>query len=278
MKRIGAHVSAAGGVECAPLNAQAIGATAFAFFTKNQRRWEAPPLTGASIAAFRERCRAGGFAPEHILVHDSYLINLGHPEAEGLEKSRRAFIDEMQRCQELGLTRLNFHPGSHLRQIPVANCLGRIAASINFALAATEGVMAVVENTAGQGSNVGHRFEELAAIIDQVEDKSRVGVCLDTCHAYAAGYDLRTASAVEATLAEFERTVGLSYLAGLHLNDAKGELGGHLDRHQPLGEGGLGLDAFRFLLADPRLDELPLILETPEPERWPAEIRLLNKF
>lgn len=278
MKRIGAHVSAAGGVECAPLNARALGATAFALFTKNQRRWEAAPLTAEGIAAFQANCRAGGYAPEHILVHDSYLINLGHPEAAGLEKSRRAFGEEMARCQQLGLTRLNFHPGSHLRQIPVEHCLARISESINFALAETVGVMAVVENTAGQGSNVGHRFEELATIIAGVEDKSRVGVCLDTCHAFAAGYDLRGAEAVAATLAAFDQTIGLSYLAGLHLNDSKGELGCHLDRHQPLGEGRLGLDAFRFLLADPRLDELPLILETPDPERWPAEIRLLNGF
>lgn len=278
MRRIGAHVSAAGGVESAPVHARELGATAFALFTKNQRRWQAPPLTAASIAAFQANCQAGGYAPEHILVHDSYLINLGHPEAEGLEKSRSAFLDEMQRCQQLGLTRLNFHPGSHLRQIPVENCLRRIAESVNLALAQTVGVTAVLENTAGQGSNVGHRFEELAAIIEEVEDKSRVGVCLDTCHAFAAGYDLRSAEAVAQTLAEFDRVIGLSYLRGLHLNDSKGSLAGHLDRHQPLGQGQLGVAAFRFLLGDPRLDELPLILETPDPSNWPAEISLLKSF
>ena len=204
MKYFGAHVSAAGGPENAPLNAHKIGATGFALFTKNQRQWSAPPLTPAQIAAFGENCRAGGYAPRSILPHDSYLINLGHPEREGLEKSRTAFIDEMSRCQALGLDRLNFHPGSHLNRISTEECLDRIAESINIALDRTQGVTAVIENTAGQGSNLGFRFEHLAYIIDKVEDKSRVGICIDTCHAFTAGYDLRTAAACDATFSELE--------------------------------------------------------------------------
>ena len=168
MKYFGAHVSAAGGPENAPLNAHKIGATGFALFTKNQRQWSAPPLTPAQIAAFGENCRAGGYAPRSILPHDSYLINLGHPEAASLEKSREAFFDEMKRCEELGLDRLNFHPGSTLKEISDEACLTLIAESINMALERTCGVTAVIENTAGQGSNLGYKFEQIAYIIDKV--------------------------------------------------------------------------------------------------------------
>lgn len=278
MKYFGAHVSAAGGVENAPRNAAAIGATALALFTKNQRQWSAPALTAAQIGAFREACAETGYAPGQILPHDTYLINLGHPEEEGLEKSRRAFEEEMARCQALGLDRLNFHPGSHLRKISEEESLDRIAASINRALERTRGVTAVIENTAGQGSNLGYRFEQLAYLIELVEDKSRVGVCIDTCHAFAAGYDLATAEACELTFDEFDRTVGFAFLRGMHLNDAMKPLGSRVDRHAPLGEGSIGLDAFRYIARDSRFDGIPLILETPEEARWPEEIALLKSF
>ena len=278
MKYFGAHVSAAGGVENAPLNAKNIGAGAFALFTKNQRQWRAAPLTAETIAAFRKNCEESGYVPRHILPHDSYLINLGHPESEPLEKSRDAFDDEMLRCEQLGLDRLNFHPGSHLNQISVTACLDRVAESINRALDKTRGVTAVIENTAGQGSNVGFAFEHLAHIIDKVEDKSRVGVCIDTCHAFAAGYDLSTAEACEKTFFEFERIVGFRYLRGMHLNDTMKPLASRVDRHQSLGKGELGIEVFKYIAADPRFDDLPLILETPNETLWPEEISELYRF
>ena len=276
MKTIGAHVSITGGVENAPLNAQKIGASAFALFTKNQRQWKAKPFSAESIRRFKQNCADAGYSPDRILPHDSYLINLGHPEKAGLEKSRSAFIDEMQRCEQLGLIFLNFHPGSHLNKIAEDVCLARIAESINLALEQTEGVTAVIENTAGQGTNMGHRFEHLAAIIDGVDDKSRVGVCLDTCHTVSAGYDLITAEGYAKALAEFEAVVGFSYLKGVHLNDDKKVLGSRVDRHASLGEGTLGLDVFRRIMNDPRFDEMPLILETPDSDRWAEEIRMLK--
>lgn len=278
MKFFGAHVSASGGVENAPRNASAIGATAFALFTKNQRQWRSAPLSAASIEAFGRELAAAGIDPRHVLPHDSYLINLGHPEEEGLERSREAFLDEMQRCEQLGLDRLNFHPGSHLKKISTEECLDRVAESINIALRATKGVTAVIENTAGQGSNVGFAFWQLKRIIDGVEDKSRVGICLDTCHSFAAGYDLSSELACERTFEEFDREVGFQYLRGVHLNDALRPLGSRIDRHTPLGEGQIGWDCFRFIARDSRFDDLPLILETPDESRWADEIEILNKF
>ena len=260
------------------MNAHKIGATGFALFTKNQRQWSAPPLTSAQIAAFGENCRAGGYAPRSILPHDSYLINLGHPEREGLEKSRESFIGEMSRCEALGLDRLNFHPGSHLNKITALMSLDRIAESINIALDRTHGVTAVIENTAGQGSNLGFAFEQLAYIIDRVEDKSRVGFCIDTCHAFAAGYDLRTEDACRRTFEEIDRTVGLKYLRGMHLNDAMKPLSSHVDRHAPLGDGTIGWECFRFIARSPLFDGMPLILETPDESRWAEEIAELNGF
>ncbi|QJQ95857.1 MULTISPECIES: deoxyribonuclease IV [Halomonadaceae] len=277
MKYLGAHVSAAGGPDQAVLRACEIGANAFALFTKNQRQWKAKPLTDDAIEAFRKACKTHGFASEQILPHDSYLINLGHPEAEGLKKSRDAFIDELQRCEQLGLSLLNFHPGSHLNKIDESECLKRIADSINEALARTRGVTAVIENTAGQGSNLGWRFEHLAEIIEQVEDKSRVGVCIDTCHAFAAGYDLRTAKACTATLDELDAVVGMKYLRGMHLNDAKSTLGSRVDRHHSLGQGNIGLEGFTTLMRDPRTDGIPMILETIDPDIWSEEIDWLRK-
>ena len=275
MKRVGAHVSAGGGVENAPLNAKAIGAKAFALFTKNQRQWKAKPLTNDNIEKFRQNCEDAGYLPEHVLPHDSYLINLGHPEKEGLEKSRDAFLDEMQRCEQLGLKLLNFHPGSHLKKIEEDACLKRIAESINIALDKTKGVSAIIENTAGQRTNMGFMFEHLATIIDNVDDKKRVGVCLDTCHTFTAGYDLRTKKAFKATMDEFEKIVGFKYLSAMHLNDSKPDLGARVDRHQSIGKGKLGVDPFRFIMNDKRFDEIPMVLETIDDTIWAEEIKLL---
>lgn len=274
-KYIGAHVSAAGGVENVPVNAHNIGATAFAFFTKNQRQWKAAPLTDESIQLFKERCDELGFDMDNILPHDSYLINLGHPEEEGLTKSRNAFLDEMQRCEQLGINRLNFHPGSHLKKIDIDACLDRIAESINIALDQTKGVTAVIENTAGQGTNLGHTFEQLAHIIDKVEDKSRVGVCIDTAHTLAAGYEIRTEETFEETFKSFEEIVGFKYLKGLHVNDSKKELGTKVDRHDSIGKGVMGMLLFEMIMKDNRFDKMPLILETPDVDLWPEEIKLL---
>ncbi len=278
MKYIGAHVSAAGGVENAPINADKIGATAFALFTKNQRQWRAKPLTEKNIRAFKKNCSDVGFTAEQILPHDSYLINLGHPEKEGLEKSRSAFFDEFERCHQLGLTMLNFHPGSHLGKISESESLSRIAESINLAIDRTPGVVSVIENTAGQGTNLGYRFEHLAEIIDQVKDKSRVGVCLDTCHSFAAGYDLKTAQGYKKSIDTFDRIVGLAYLKGMHLNDSKKGLGSRVDRHESIGEGELGEKPFGFIMQDSRLDGIPMVLETPNPDLWPAEIKRLKEM
>ena len=275
MKFIGAHVSASGGVENAPLNAHAIGAKAFALFTRNQRQWKSAPLSKKSIMLFKERCEEFGYKAEHILPHDSYLINLGHPEAEGLQKSREAFLDEMQRCEQLGLDRLNFHPGSHLNKIGVEECLTRIAESINWALDQTSGVSAVLENTAGQGSNLGHTFEQLAYIIDKVEDKSRVGVCIDTAHTLAAGYEIRTVESFTDTFKKFDEIIGFSYLRGMHINDSKKELATRVDRHDSIGKGFMGLTTFELLMKDARFDHIPLILETPDESVWAEEIASL---
>jgi deoxyribonuclease-4 len=275
MKYVGAHVSAGGGVQNAPLNAKKIGAKAFALFTKNQRQWRAKPLSAQSIEAFRANCESSGYTPDHILPHDSYLINPGHPDAAGLSKSRAAFLDEFRRCELLGLKYLNFHPGSHLGKLSERDCLTRIAESINFVLAQTTGVTAVIENTAGQGNTMGYCFEHLAEIIQQVDDSTRVGVCLDTCHAYAAGYDIKTRDGYEQTLAEFDRIVGLDYLTAMHLNDCKKELGSRVDRHESIGKGALGLEPFGFIMSDPRLNDMPLILETPDDTIWAEEIKIL---
>jgi deoxyribonuclease IV len=278
MKYVGAHVSAAGGPEKAPLNACQIGAKAFALFTKNQRQWKAGPLTARSIEAFKENCRQGGYGPDHILPHDSYLINLSHPDQEGLAKSRGAFLDEFRRCEQLGLKFLNFHPGSHLGRISETEGLRRIAASINMVLEKTQGVTAVIENTAGQGGHLGYRFEHLAEIIDQVQERSRVGVCLDTCHSYAAGYDLKSPDGYEQTIQAFDRIVGLPYLKAMHLNDCKKELGSRVDRHESIGRGMLGTQPFGYIMGDPRLDGMPLILETPDDSLWAEEIALLYRL
>jgi len=289
-KFVGAHVSASGGVDNAPLNAIDIGAKAFALFTKNQRQWVAKPLETNTIDAFHQNLEKSGILPKHILPHDSYLINLGHPEVDKLEKSREAFIDELERCRILGLDRLNFHPGSHLTKIAKKDpgyhdmlmhaelqCLDVIAESLNRAIEATKdsNVKLVIENTAGQGSNLGYRFEHLAHIIDKVEDKSRVGVCIDTCHMFTAGYDIRTREAYDETWNSFDKVVGREYLMGMHINDSKPKLGSRVDRHDSLGQGEIGWDAFKFIMNDPRMDDIPLVLETIDESIWAQEISAL---
>ena len=277
-KFVGAHVSASGGVFNAVANAQAIGAKAFALFTKNQRQWNGKELDIETIDKFKNALQVSGILPRHILPHDSYLINLGHPEDEQREKSMEAFLDEVQRCELLGLDKLNFHPGSHLKKISEDECLGKISEAINSTLDKTKGVSLVIENTAGQGSNLGWRFEHLAQIIDKVEDKSRVGVCIDTCHMYSAGYDIRTREAYDKSWSEFDKIVGFKYLMGMHINDSKAKFGSHVDRHNSLGAGEIGLDAFRFIMNDERMDDIPLILETIDDSIWKEEIALLYSF
>ena len=290
MKFVGAHVSTSGGVFNAPLNAMKIGAKAFALFTKNQRQWVAKPFSKEIIYKFKKNLEKSEISPKYILPHDSYLINLGSPDIEKLKKSRDAFIDEIRRCEELGLELLNFHPGSHLVKVGKRDpeyhnkimeaelkALDLIALSLNMAIDATKDtrVKLVIENTAGQGTNLGYRFEHIAHIIDKIEDKSRVGVCLDTCHTFSAGYDLRTKEAYEDTMSQFDRVVGFKYLSGIHINDSKAKLGSRVDRHHSLGQGEIGWDTFRFIMNDKRMDNIPLILETIDSSIWDREIREL---
>ena len=278
MKLVGAHVSVEGGVSNAPLNAQAIGARSFALFTRNPSRWVSKAISDAEAEAFKRNCRECGYTPDMILPHDSYLINLGSPDAEKLAKSREAFLDEMRRCEQLGLTMLNFHPGSHMRAISEDECLDLIAESLNIILAETSGVKAVIENTAGQGSNLGYTFAQIGRIISGVGDKSRVGVCVDTCHAHASGYDMTTREAYDRTWEEFDREIGFKYLSGMHINDTAKALGSKVDRHAPIGQGVLGEEFWRMLMQDPRMDGIPLILETTDMSLWPEEIRYLNSL
>ena len=278
IKYIGAHVSASGGVYKAVANAVAIGANAFALFTKNQMRWTDTPLTEKDIEKFKEECNKYGFSPYQILPHDSYLINLGSPKADGLQKSREAFLDEMKRCGQLGLVYLNFHPGSTLKEVSVDECLKTIAESINIAVDKTNGVTAVIENTAGQGSNLGYEFEHLAAIIDKVEDKSRVGVCIDTAHSFAAGYDISTEDGFKDVFERFNEVVGFNYLKGMHINDSKKGLGSHVDRHESIGKGVIGITPFKMIMQDDRFNGIPLVLETPDTTIWAEEIAMLRSF
>lgn len=278
MKYIGAHVSASGGICNAILNAEAIGANAFALFTRNQRSWTSKPLDESEVHAFRDLLKERGFDPRYVLPHDSYLINLGSPDEETLQKSRAAFLDEMQRAEQLGLQLMNFHPGSHLKKISEEECLDQIAAEINRALEQTHGVTAVIENTAGQGSNLGFKFSQIARIISGVDDKSRVGVCIDTCHTFAAGYNIRTAEGYDYTFDEFDREVGFGYLRAIHLNDSKKECGSHVDRHETLGNGAIGADFFGRFMHDARFDNMPIVLETPDPAHWANEIKWLRSL
>jgi probable endonuclease 4 len=278
MRFIGAHVSAAGGVQNAPLNAQNIGANAFALFVKNQRQWSAKPLEDAAVEAFKQNLSAAKILPEHVLPHDSYLINLGHPDDAKREQSFNAFLDEISRVERLGLKLLNFHPGSHLNEISETECLNLIAECMNEAIRRTRDVKLVIENTAGQGSNLGYKFEHLAHLIDKVNDRGRVGVCLDTCHTFAAGYDLRSNEAYAKTMRDFDAIVGYEFLSAMHLNDSKFGINSRKDRHESLGKGHLGIDAFKNIINDERIGEIPLILETIDESVWADEIKILRNL
>jgi len=287
-KFIGAHTSASGGVYNAITHAISIGAKAFALFTKNQKRWDAKELDEKTIKKFKELLKQSNILPKHVLPHDGYLINLGSPDLQKLQKSRDAFVDELHRCDQLGLELLNFHPGSHLQKLTAKQkkdkqylttvenkALDVIIESINIALQKTKNVKAVIENTAGQGTNLGYTFEQLAYIINGVEDKSRIGVCIDTCHLFVSGYDIRTKDAYDQTWDQFEKIVGFKYLMGMHINDSKPPLGSKKDRHHSIGAGEIGLDAFRYIMNDKRMDDIPLILETIDDSIWNQEIKLL---
>lgn len=276
MKYIGAHVSAAGGVENAPVNAHNIGATGFALFTKNQRQWSAKPLTEDNIQNFKKNCEKYGYPTDAILPHDSYLINIGHPDQPQLQKSRNAFLDEFRRCEQLGIKMINFHPGSHLNKMSEEECLARNIESLNWTLDQTTDVIAVIENTAGQGTNLGYKFEHLAVMIEGVEQRDRIGVCIDTAHAFAGGYELSTEKGFTEVFDQFEQLVGFDKLKGMHLNDSKKALGSRVDRHESLGEGLIGWTPFELIMRDQRFEGIPLILETPNPERWPEEIARLK--
>lgn len=275
MKFVGAHVSISGGVETAPGRAMEIGAKALGIFTKNQRQWKAPPLTDESISAFKENLAESEIPPELVVVHDTYLINVGNPEDEKRQQSLNALIDEVRRVEQLGLSLLNFHPGSGLKKITEDETLERIGDAMNTVIDETESGILVIEGTAGQGAHVGYTFEHLAKLIELTKDKKRVGVCLDTCHLFGAGFDLRAPDSYNKVIEDFNSIVGLKYLKAMHINDSKIELGSRKDRHEKIGEGLLGIETFRNVMQDARLDELPLILETPDPSVWKQEIETL---
>ena len=274
-KYIGAHVSTSGGVSKAPENAKNIGAKAFGMFVKNQRRWDAKPLEEKEIKKFKSLMEEYGYKPEQVLPHDGYLINLGSPDEEKREKSLNAFIEEMDRVNKLGLIYLNTHPGSHLKEITEEKCLELIADSINKAHREVPNVIVVLENTAGQGSNMGYKFEHLGKIIELVEDKNRIGVCLDTCHTLASGYELKDEIGYNKTMDEFEKHVGFKYLKGIHLNDSKFDTHSKKDRHDSIGKGVIGMDFFKRFMNDSRFDNIPIILETIDDSIWKEEIELL---
>jgi deoxyribonuclease-4 len=277
---VGPHVSAAGGADHAPMAARALQATGFGLFVKNQKQWHAPALTVEQQARFGAAMHTAGYTAAQILPHAGYLINLANPDPDAHARSLGALIDEMRRCQAFGLTMLNLHPGSHLRKLTVEAALDRVAESVNRALAETSEVTVVIENTAGQGGCLGVTLAELARLRERVEDPSRIGFCLDTCHAWAAGYDIRTGDGLRRLLDEFEREVGPAdrYLRGMHLNDTRNELGSRVDRHAPLGTGAIGWEPFRALLRDPRSRGIPLIIETPDEARWAGEVAELLAF
>ena len=274
-KFLGAHVSAQGGVTKVFENAENIGARAFALFTKNQRRWDSKPLEEKEIKKFKELLEKSGISPNYILPHNSYLQNLGNADVEKREKSLNSFIDEMERCNLLGLKYINIHPGSHLNEISVDECIKLIANSINIAIKKVPNVTVVLENTAGQGSNIGSKFEEIEKIINLIEDKSRIGVCIDTCHTIAAGYELKDEKGYEETMSEFEKHIGFKYLRGVHLNDSKFDTGSRKDRHDSIGKGVLGEEFFIRFMNDKRFDNIPIILETIDNNIWKQEIEYL---
>lgn len=275
---VGAHTSSAGGVQNALYEGQRIGATTIQLFTANQKRWESKPLSKETVELWHHALAETGI--RKVMSHDSYLINLGAPDEEILFKSRKAFQEEAERCLELKIDYLNFHPGAAKHETP-EQCLNRICESLLL----LEGVVSsgttrlLLEATAGQGSAVGHRFEHLAYIIQRVEKKIPIGVCIDTCHIFVAGYDIRTPEGWDQTLKEFDQVVGLNHLYAFHVNDSLKGCGSKVDRHASLGKGEIGIESFNFLMSDPRTRSLPKYLETPEgPEVWVKEIELLKEF
>ena len=277
-KLVGAHVSAEPDVSYSPGYAHSLGARAFALFTAPSDSFRPVPISEEVCRLFKEECARYGFKSDAILPHAGFMMNPGSPDKRKLAMSRKLLLEEFRRCEALGLTLLNFHPGATLKQTDEESCMRTIAESINFALDKTSGVKAVIENTAGQGTNLGWDFAHLAFIISLVEDKSRVGVCIDTCHAHAAGYDFSTAAGYERTWAEFDNVIGREYLSAMHLNDSKREAGSRIDRHESIGEGTIGRNFFARLMADPRTDNIPLILETPDESKWKSEVQLLYGY
>jgi len=260
---LGAHMSIAGGVHRALEHARSIGCNAVQLFVKNTNQWRARKLGAAEIARFRSE--RGPYAPNFVLAHASYLVNLASPDERMLARSRAGFLEEMERARALGIPYMVIHPGSH-RGAGAAQGVKRVAASLDEILS-TLGNPApeiLLETTAGQGNTLGGTFEELARIIEKTRRSVSIGVCLDTCHVFAAGYELRTRRAYEATLRAFDRTIGLARLKAFHLNDSLKDLGSGADRHAHIGEGRLGRKAFSFLLNDERFFERPMILETPK--------------
>lgn len=275
MKFVGAHVSISGGVSNSPERATEIGANALGIFTKNQRQWKVPPLSDDEIERFKSELAKAKIEPEHVVVHDSYLINIGNPDVEKRKKSLDALLDETIRVERLGLVYLNFHPGSGMKEISEAETLTLIAEGVNEVLAQTKSAVLLLEATAGQGAHVGYQFEQLTTIIEKIDSKKRIGVCLDTCHIFVAGYDIRTPETYGETMKSFNKIVGLKYLKALHLNDAKNELGSRVDRHACLGEGHLDWQTFKNIMVDKRLDDIPMVLETPDKELWKEEVAAL---
>lgn len=276
---IGAHTSAAGGVQNALLEGKSIGATTIQLFTSNQRQWQSRSLSQETIDAWKEALVKTGL--KEVMSHDSYLINLGAPDPEVLVKSRHAFREEIIRCLQLGLSYMNFHPGSALTQSREA-CLDRIVESlleVQDLFTGKEPLRLLLETTAGQGSTVGSSFEELAYVLDRVQKKVPVGVCIDTCHIFVAGYDIRTKEAFSRTIDQFDEIVGLKNLYAFHLNDSQKDLGSRVDRHADLGKGTIGIECFKCLMQDARLAHMPKYLETPGGlEVWEKEIALLRSF
>ncbi len=275
---LGAHVPTKGGLATAPANGRLIGATAIQIFTRNQMQWKTRPVADDEAAAWKAALATSGV--QTVLSHGSYLVNLASPDPVVAQKSSDAFVDEIRRCERLGIPLLVFHPGAHMgagREAGVA----ALAASLDRALAATKdaAVMPLLEVTAGQGSYLGSTFEELRAILDRVREPERLGVCLDTCHLLAAGYDIASASGYDDTMRACDRTVGIGRVKAIHLNDSKKGLGSRLDRHERIGKGCLGEDAFRRIVNDPRLAGVPMVVETPEPlAEWKKEIALLRSL
>ena len=273
MLTIGCHLSSSKGYLAMGKEAVSIGANTFQFFTRNPRGSKAKAIDEADVAAFLSYSKEHGI--ERILAHAPYTLNPCSKDAHTREFAWMTMADDLKRMEYTPGNCYNFHPGSHLKQISVEECLNRVAESINLTLDKTNGVTAVIENTAGQGSNIGYKFEHLAYIINRVEDKSRVGVCIDTCHTFAGGYDIATAEGFEKTFREFDETIGFKYLRAMHLNDSKKGVGSHIDRHESLGKGELGTTPFRLLMQDSRFDNIPLILETPNEDIWAKEISWL---